>query len=98
MDRPVLSPPLSVVLIVPYCGNGRRACATLRLDCTVGSVKLGYGGVMPAATAWADVIWELSSVIAFATPYLAMRSFTSSSGTWLKLSRFACRFEPFDPL
>ena len=41
IDRPVLSPPLLVVLIVAYCGNGRSDWATLRFVCTAGLVKFG---------------------------------------------------------
>ena len=53
---------------------------------------------MPAATAAADVIWEFSSDTAPAAPKRAMRSLATESGTWLRFSRFACRFEPFEPL
>ena len=64
MDLPVLSPPLLVVLMVPYCGNGRSACATLRVVCTAGFVKFAYGILIPAATACGELACMFSSATA----------------------------------
>src|SRR5688572_730060 len=98
MERPVLSPPLLVVLMVLYCGYGRSACATLRFVWTAAFVKFAYGILMPAATAAGEFAAEFSSVTAPAAPNREMRSLTTESGTWLRFRRFACRFEPFEPL
>src|SRR5687768_18232703 len=98
MDPPVLSPPLLVVLIVPYCGNGRRACATLRVVWMAGFVKFAYGILMPAATAAGELACEFNNVMAPAVPNRAIRSLTADNGTWLIFRRLACRFVPFEPL
>ena len=55
-------------------GIAGRAAAPgygLRLRCTAGFVKFGYGTWMPAATAAADVMLEFSRLIACVGPYWA---------------------------
>ena len=53
---------------------------------------------MPAATAVAEVMLQLSRLMAWVAPYFAISAFTMDMGTWLMFTMPLCRWLPTTPL